>query len=129
MIYVLDTMSLTLSQFLYLILTFAAVVAVTFLVMFLIQLRKTTREAEKALIEFRELTVNLNSTNQKVNQRIDELGNVFEASRKAATSLSQASKFFNKKVMKPTSRYWPIVIPILRLVMRQRKKKKEERNG
>jgi hypothetical protein len=122
-------MSLTLSQFLHLILTFAAVVGVTFLVLYLIQLRKTAREAEKALMEFRELVVNLNSTNQKVNQKIDELGSVFEATRKAATGLSQASMFFSNKVMRPTFRYWPIIIPLLRLVMRQRKKKKEAKNG
>ena len=122
-------MSLTLSQFLHLILTFTAVVVGVFLAMFLIQLRKTARGAETALVEFRELAVNLNSTNQKVNQKIDELGSVFEATHKAATGLSQASMFFSSKVMKPTSRYWPILFPLVRLAMRQRKKKKEAKNG
>ncbi len=123
-------MSLTLSQFLHLILTLSAVVAVTFLVMFLIQLRKTAREGEKALVDFRELAANLNTTNQKVNQKIDELGSVVDATRKAATGLSRASMFFSSGFMRPTSRYWPFLIPLLRLVMRQwKKKKKEIKNG
>ncbi len=122
-------MTLTLYQFLYLILTFTAVVGVTFLVLYLIQLRKTAREAEKTLIEIRKLAVNLDSTNQKFSQRIDELGSVFEATRNAAAGLSQASMFFSRKVIRPTSRYWPIIIPLWRLVMHQRKKKKEVKNG
>ncbi len=122
-------MSITLSQFLQLILTFAAVVAATFLVLFLIQMRKTAREAEKTLIKIRELTENLNITNQKVYQKIDELGGVFEATRNAAAGLSQASMFFSRKVMRPKSLYWPIIIPLWRLVMHRRKKKKEAKNG
>jgi hypothetical protein len=123
-------MSLTLSQFLLLVLTFAAVVAVTFLVMFLIQLRKTAREGEKTLIKVHDLVANLNVTSQKVNQRIEELGDVVDAARKAAVGLSDASVFLSTRVMKPATRYWPFVLPLIRLVWRQwRKKKKEEKNG
>jgi hypothetical protein len=123
-------MSLTLSQFLFLILTFAAVVAVTYLVLFLNQLRKTAREAEKTLAAAHELVVNLNSTSQKFNQRIEEVGEVVEAARKAAVGISDASLFFSNRIMRPASRYWPFMVPLIRLFWRQwRKKKKEEKNG
>ena len=122
-------MSLTLSQFLLLILTFAAVVAVTYLVMFLNQLRKTAREGEKTLAEVHELVVNLNATSKQVNQKIEEVGEVVEAARKAAVGISDASVFFSNRIMKPASRFWPFVVPLIRLIWRQRKKKKEEKNG
>ena len=123
-------MSLTLSQFLFLVLPFAAVVAVTFLVMFLNQLRKTAREGEKTLIEARELVSNLNATSLKVNQKVEELGEVVDAARKAAVGISAASMFLSSRIMRPASRYWPFIFPLVRLVMRQwREKKKEENNG
>ncbi len=123
-------MSLSLSQFLFLVLTFAAVVAVTFLVIFLNQLRKTAREGEKALAEVHELVVKLNATSHTVNQRIEEVGEMVEAARKAAVGISDASRFFFPRVMRPASRYWPFVVPLVRVIWRQwRKKKKEEKNG
>lgn len=123
-------MSLTLSQFLFLVLTFAAVVTVTFLAMFLNQLRKTAREGEKTLIEARELVANLNTTSQKVNQKVEELGDVVDAARKAAVGISDATMFLSTRIMRPATRYWPFVLPLVRLIMRQwRKKKKEEENG
>ena len=124
-------MSLTLSQFLFLVLTFAAVVAVTFLAVFLNQLRKTAREGEKTLIEARELMANLNATSQKVNQKIEELGDLVDAAHKAAVGISNASMFLATRVMKPVTRYWPFILPLIRLVLRQWKKKnkKEEKNG
>jgi hypothetical protein len=123
-------MPLTLSQFLFLVLTFSAVVAVTFLVKFLIQLQKTAREGEKTLIEVHDLVVNLNATSQKVNQKIEELGDLVDAARKAAVGLSEASLFLSTRIMRPAARYWPLALPLIRLVLRQwKKKKKEEKNG
>jgi hypothetical protein len=123
-------MSLTLSQFLLLVLTFAAVVAVTFLAMFLNQLRKTAREGEKTLTEARELVINLNAMSQRVNQKVEELGDVVDAARKAAVGISDASLFLSNRVMKPATRYGPFVLPLVRLILRQwRKKKKEDKNG
>jgi methyl-accepting chemotaxis protein len=122
-------MSLTLSQFLFLVLTIAAVVAVTFLVLFLSQLKKTAQEGEKTLREMRTLAVNLNTISQSVNEKLDGLGDVVDATRKAAVNLSDASQFFSRRVMRPASRYWPLIVPALRLVWRQMRKKKEEKNG
>jgi len=119
-------MSLTLSQFLFLVLTFAAVVAVTFLVMFLHQLRKTARQGEKTLIEVLELVGHLNATSQNVNQRIEELGGVIEAARQAAVGFSNASRFLSPWFVRPASRYWPFVVPLIRMIWRQWRKKKKE---
>jgi hypothetical protein len=123
-------MSLTLNQFLLLILTFAAVVAVTYLVMFLSQLRKTAQEAEKTLIEVRSLVNNLNTTSQQVNEKIENLGEVVEAGKKAAVTISEASMLLSTRFLRPASRYWPILFPLIRLGVRQLKKKKEvKKNG
>ena len=122
-------MSLTLSQFLFLVLTIAAVVAVTYLVLFLSQLRKTAQEGEKTLREMRTLAANLNIIGQNVNEKIDDLGDVVDATRKAAVGLSDATLFFSQRMMRPASRYWPLVIPLIRLVWRQMRKRKEEKNG
>ena len=116
-------MSLTLNQLLLLILTFAAVVAVTYLVMFLSQLRKTAQEAEKTLIEVRSLVNNLNTTSQQVNEKIENLGEVVEAGKKAAVTISEASMLLSTRFMRPASRYWPILFPLIRLGVRQLKKK------
>ena len=122
-------MSLTLNQFLLLILTFSAVVAVTYLVMFLAQLRKTTQEAEKTLIEVRALVNNLNTTSQQVNAKIENLGEVVEASKKAAVAVSEASMLLSTRFVRPASKYWPILFPLLRMGLRLFRKKKEVKNG
>jgi hypothetical protein len=122
-------MSLTLNQFLLLVLTFAAVVAATFLVMFLVQLRKTTKEAEKTLIEARALVSTLNTTSQQINAKIENLGEVVDASKKAAVAVSEASMLLSTRFVRPASKYWPILFPLIRVGLRLLKKKKEDKNG
>lgn len=122
-------MSLTLNQFLLLILTFAAVVAVTFLSMFLAQLRKTAKEGEKTLVEVRSLVNNLNTTSRQINDKIENLGEVLETSKKVAGNLSEASMLFSSRFVRPAARYWPILLPLIRVGMRLFKKKKEVKNG
>jgi len=122
-------MSLTLNQFLFLILTFAAVMAVSFLVMFLSQLRKTTKEAERTLVDVRALVNNLNATSQQINDKIENLGEVVEASKKAAVTLSEASMLLSTRIFRPASKYWPILFPLIRTGLRLLKKKKEVKNG
>jgi len=122
-------MPLTLSQFLLLIITIAVVVAVTFLVTFLVQMRRTAREGEKTLIEFRDLVRNLKVTDQKVKVQIDNFGEMIQSSKKTATHLSEASWFVTKKILKPSSKYWPILLPILRYGWRLLKKRKEAKHG
>ena len=122
-------MSLTLNQFLLLILTFAAVVAVSFWVMCLTQLRKTAKEAERTLIDVRALVNNLNATSQQINDKIENLGEVVEASKKAAVTLSEASMLLSTRFFRPASKYWPILFPLIRIGLRLLKKKKEVKNG
>ncbi len=119
-------MSLSLSQFLWLVLTFAAVIAATFLVVFLIQLRRTAREAEKTLIEMRTLAGSLQVTSQKINQKLDDLGSLVDAAQKTANGLSNVSWYLSTRVARPAYRYWPLVLPFLRWVWRRWRKRKEE---
>jgi len=118
-----------LNQILFLIITIAVVVAVTYLVTFLAQLRRTAREGEETLIEIKELVKNLRETDQKIKTKIDEFGEMIEASKKTAVNLSEATLFLTTKVIRPSSRYWPILFPLLRAVWRRIKKKKGEKNG
>jgi uncharacterized protein YoxC len=123
-------MPLTLNQFLFLILTIAAVVAVTAFISFLLQLKKTAKEGEKALIEVQTLSKNLNEVSQKVNEKIDGLGDVVDATKKMTAGLSEATWFLVTKIIRPSSKLLPFLFPIIRLGWRQLKKnKKEDKHG
>lgn len=119
-------MLLTLNQVLSLVLTIAAVVVVVFLVLFLVQLRKTAREGERALAEIGDLAGRLKETEQKVNARIDDVGELLESSKKTAAGLAEASLFLTTRIIRPASRFWPVLYPLLRMGWRKLKKKKEK---
>ncbi len=120
---ILRTMPLTLNQFLFLILTIAAVVAVTAFISFLLQLKRTAREGEKTLIEVQTLSKNLNEVSQKVNEKIEDLGDVVDATKKITAGLSEATWLLVTKVIRPGSKFLPFLYPIIRLGWRQFKKK------
>jgi hypothetical protein len=122
-------MMLTLNQVLGIILTVAAVVAVTFLVMFLVQLRRTAREGEKALVKVQETMDGLKSIEAKVDANLDNVGEVLAASKKAVSGLSEIAFFVTTKVVRPSAKYWPFLFPLVRLGLQQMKKRKEKRNG
>ena len=122
-------MLLTFNQVLWLILTIAAVVAVTFLVLFLVQLRKTAREGERTLFEVRELVKDLRETEQKIDENIGQLAEIVQASKKTVASLSEITGFVTTKVIRPSSKIWPFVFPMLRMSWQLFKKRKEKRNG
>lgn len=122
-------MSLTLNQFLLLVITIAVVVAVTFLITLFVQIRKTAKEGEKTLVELRELINNLKQTERKVNAKIDDLDDVFKATKKTAASISEITWFLASRVIKPSSKFWPILLPVIRLGWRRLKKRKEDKNG
>lgn len=122
-------MLLTLNQVLGVILTVAAVVAVTFLVMFLIQLRRTVREGEKTLIKAQETMDGLKAIEAKIDANLDNVGEVLAASKKAASGLSEIAFFVTTKVVRPSARYWPFLFPLVRLGLQQLKKRKEKRDG
>ncbi|MFW6137200.1 MAG: hypothetical protein ACOC5U_03880 [Candidatus Aminicenantaceae bacterium] len=122
-------MVLTLNQFLLLVLTIAAVVAVTYLVLFLHQMRKTAREGSQALLEIRELARSLNETNRKVSRELDDVGEFLEASKKTAVNLSEAAFFVTTRIVKPGSKFMPFLFPLIRFGWRlMKKKKKEDKN-
>lgn len=124
-------MSLTLNQFLLLLITIAAVVAVTFLVTLFAQLKKTAKEGQETLKELRELVSHLKETSRKVNTKIDDLGPIVEASKNTAQSLSGLALFLSAKIIKPSSKYWPFLLPFIRLGWRhlRKKKQKEDKDG
>ncbi len=122
--YLCNAMPLTLNQFLFLVITIAVIILVTFLVIFLVQLRKTAREGEETLKELRQLALHLQQTSRKINTKIDDVSDIVEASRKTAISLSEIALFLSTKIIKPSSKYWPFLFPIVRLGWRQFRKKK-----
>jgi len=121
-------MPLTLSQFLLLVLTIAAVVAVTFFVNLLIQLKKTAREGQETLVEIRALAQSLNEATRKIDSKIDDVGEVVDAAKKTAVSLAEIAFFTTIKVIRPASKFWPFLFPLFRMGWRQWRKKKEDNN-
>ena len=122
-------MPLTLNQVLWIILTVAAVVAVTFLALFLNQLRRTAREGEKTLAKAQEMMDGLKEIEAKVNASLDNVGEVLATSKKAVTGLSEITFFLTSKVIRPSAKYWPFLFPLLRLGLQQMKKRKEKKDG
>jgi hypothetical protein len=121
-------MPLTLNQFLFVIITLAVVVAVTAFVILALQLKKTAAEAEKTLAEYKELAKNLQILDQTIEDKLDELGHTLQAARQAAGQVSGVTMWLTSKVVRPASRWWPLLAPVVRFVWRQWKKRKEERN-
>ena len=122
-------MTLTLNQFLFLVITIAVAVAVAYLVLFLRQLKNTAREGEKTLVEINSLIRNLQETSTRINTRIDDLGEVLEASKKTAASLADMAAMLTIRIIKPSVKYWPVLFPVFRIGWRILKKRKEEKNG
>jgi len=122
-------MTLTLNQVLWIILTVAAVVAVTFLALFLNQLRRTAREGEKTLAKAQEMMDGLKEIEAKINASLDNVGEVLATSKKAVTGLSEIMFFVTSKVIRPSAKYWPFLFPLVRLGLQQMKKRKEKKDG
>ena len=122
-------MQLTLNQFILLVLTIAAVVLVTFLISFLIQLRKTAKRGEETLAEIRSLASNLRETSQKIQTKLDDVNGMVDATKKTVMNLSEIAWFMTTKIVRPSSKYWPFLFPLLRIGWQKTKKrKKEEKN-
>lgn len=122
-------MTLTLNQVLWIILTVAAVVTVVFLVLFLIQLRKTAREGEKTLIKAQEAMDELKVIEAKLNVSLDTVGEVLATSNRTVARISGATHFLTSGMIRPTARFWPILFPLLSLGLRKLKKKRRNKDG
>jgi hypothetical protein len=115
-----------LNSILLIVLTATAVVAVVFLVLLFIQLRKTAGEAEKTLVEVRVLVQNLSELDLEVKARVEELGGTFGVFRKAAIEISKAAMMVTSRFLPAPARYLPFVLPVARYIMRQINKGKEK---
>ncbi len=122
-------MSLTINKLLSLVITIAVLVAVTYLVMLLIQLKKTAKEGERTLFEINALVKRLQDTSEKINGKLNDVDEIVSATKKTAIGLAEASTFMVAKIIRPSSRYWPFLFPLMRLGLRVFKKKKEAKNG
>jgi hypothetical protein len=122
-------MTLTLSQVLSIVLTVAAVVGVTVLSLFLLQLRRTAREGEKTLIKAQETMDGLQAIEAKINASLDNVGEVLATSKKAVSGISEITFFLTSKIIRPSARYWPFLFPLLRFGLQQMKKRKEKKDG
>ena len=122
-------MQLTLNQVLFIILTIAAVVAVVFLVRFLIQLRRTAREGERTLAKAQELMDGLREIEGKINTSLDDVGQVLQTSKKVAAGVTEITGFLTTRVIRPSAKYWPFLFPLVRIGWQQLKKRKEKKGG
>lgn len=119
-------MTVTLNQVLGIILTVAAVVAVTFLVLFLNQLRKTAREGEKTLAKAQEAMDGLQVIEAKINSSLDNVGEVLATSKRAVTGLSGMTHFLTSGAIRPSARSLPFLLPLLSFGLRHMKKKRRK---
>jgi len=122
-------MALTLNQVLAIILTVAAVVAVTFIVLFLNQLRRTAREGEKTLVKAQETMDGLKVIEAKIDASLNNVGEVLTVSKRALTGLSEITFYLTTRIIRPSAKYWPFLIPLARLGLAQWKKRKEKKDG
>ena len=111
------------------VITIAIVVAVTYFVLLLKQLRNTAREGEKTLLEINSLVRSLQDTSERVNTRIDDLSGVIEASKHTAANLAEMATLLTARIIRPSAKYWPVLYPLFRFGWRLLKKRKEEKNG
>jgi len=124
-----DSMPLTLNQFLLLVLTLVAVVIAVYLVRVLAQLRRVTEEAEKTMVEVVGLVKNMNELNGLIKDRLVNLGEFMEASKRTAVNLSEASFFLTTKVLRPSSKFLPLMLPLASFFWKQFRKRKEKKHG
>lgn len=119
-------MLLSLNQTLFLILTVIAAAVAVFLILFLVQLRRTAREGERTLIELREVAEGLKTLERKVDARVDDIAELLSSSKRTVAGLAETSLFLTTKVVRPASRYWPLLYPLLRMGWKHLKKRKEK---
>ena len=121
-------MPLTLNQFLLLVLTFAAVIVAVYLIRLFVQLRRTAAAGEKALAEVQALARNLSELDQVVKEKVEVLGKTLDASKKAAVNLSEASFLITQRIIRPSSKFFPLALPVARFLWRHLQKRKKEKS-
>ncbi|MBN2207471.1 MAG: hypothetical protein JW742_08710 [Candidatus Aminicenantes bacterium] len=119
-------MQITLNQALGLLLTVAAVVALAFLAHLFFHLARTAKQAQAAMAEATALLRNLQETERKVNLAVEGMTGTMQAARQLTESASEIALFLTTKVVRPSSKWWPFLFPLLRLGFAQIKKRKEK---
>ena len=122
-------MSLTLNQFLFLVITIAIVAAVSFFISFILQLQRTVKTGEETLKRVKELVEGMNEMRKKCSAKMDDVGKLIETTKKTAASVSEIALFLTTRILKPSSKYLAFLLPLLRFGWRQIKKRKEAKNG
>ena len=65
---------------------------------------------------------------EKINVKMDDVDEIVTATKKTAMGFAEASTFMVTRIIRPSSRYWPFLFPLMRLGLRVLKKKKEAKN-
>ncbi len=118
-------MTLTLNQFLFLIITIVVVAFLAYLIPTIRQLKDTAKRAEEVLTETKELISNFQETERLVKSQIEEVEDLIKTTKKALTNISDIAWFISKKLLKPSTRYLNALLPIINFGWRLYKKKKK----
>ncbi len=121
-------MALTLNQILFLILTITAVVVAVFLILLLLHLRRACEETEKAMHELRQAAANLKTLEAALQEKLEDVGYILDAGKKAAHGLTQTVQAFGSGPLKPLAKVWPLLVPIVGYLVRRWKSRKEEKD-
>ena len=119
-------MSLTLNEFLLLVITIAVVGIAVFLIMLFIQIKKTAKAGEETLEEITDLVKELKTVSQEIQPAIKDAGEMIDSARKTAGNLKKITDVITIKIIRPYSRYWPVLFPLLKIGWKQIKKRKKK---
>ena len=65
----------------------------------------------------------------KINSSLDDVGQVLQTSKKAAVGLTEITGFLTTRFIRPSARFLPFLIPLVRIGLQQLKKRKEKDCG
>lgn len=111
-------MPISFNQALFLVLTIAGVVVLVFLALFLAQLRRTAREAERTMVKANEMLEEVKVLERKIEAGVDDALVVLGNARKVTSVVSEAVLLLSTRVVKPAMKFGPIVFPLLQLGVR-----------
>jgi hypothetical protein len=81
------------------------------------------------MVEVRKLVENLNELDGIIKDRLINLGEFMEASKRTAVNLSEASFFLTTRILRPSSKFWPVIFPLASFFWKHLRKRKEKRHG
>jgi len=78
------------------------------------ELKFLLRDLQKTSAEARELTLKLKEVGEKVNQDVDKVDSILDASKDTVENVSKSLKFFNKNVIKHSAGIFAL-LPAIKL--------------